>query len=107
MFRQSSIQVNVGEGGGRARAEEASFRTNPPFSPTPTARLFDRKQQLEWFGSTTISYFAAHEPQTGVMPMGKKRDWNKEQPHHVDTGEFVKKDWAEKHPGKVEWVKNK
>jgi hypothetical protein len=38
---------------------------------------------------------------------GKKHDWNKEQPHHVDNGRIVKKDWAEKHPGKVEWVKNK
>lgn len=41
------------------------------------------------------------------MQMTKKHDWNKEQPHHVDTGRIVKRDWAEKHPGKVEWVKNK
>jgi hypothetical protein len=39
--------------------------------------------------------------------MSKKRDWNKEQPHHVDDGRIVKRDWAEKHPNKVEWVKNK
>jgi hypothetical protein len=39
--------------------------------------------------------------------MSKKYDWNKEQPHHVKTGNFVKEDWAEKHPDKVEWVKNK
>jgi hypothetical protein len=44
---------------------------------------------------------------TGVRPKSKKHDWNKEQPHHVDTGRIVKKDWAEKHPNKVEWVKNK
>jgi hypothetical protein len=37
----------------------------------------------------------------------KKQDWSKEQPHHVDTGRFVTKDYARKHPGKVEWVKNK
>ncbi len=37
----------------------------------------------------------------------KKHDWNKAQPHHVDTGRFTKKDYAEKHPNKVEWVKEK
>lgn len=36
-----------------------------------------------------------------------KHDWNKEKPHHVDTGKITPKDWAEKHPGKVEWVKDK
>ena len=37
----------------------------------------------------------------------KKHDWNKEQPHDVKTGRIVKRDWAEKHPDKVEWVKEK
>ena len=26
---------------------------------------------------------------------------------HVDTGRIVKREWAEKHPGKVEWVKGR
>lgn len=37
---------------------------------------------------------------------GKKRqrDWNKVQPHHVDTGEITTRKFAEAHPEKVEWV---
>ncbi len=37
----------------------------------------------------------------------KKHDWTKEQPHHVVTGEITSKDFAKKHPEKVEWVKVK
>jgi hypothetical protein len=37
----------------------------------------------------------------------KKHDWNKEKPHHVDDGKITRKDYAEKNPGKVEWVKDK
>jgi hypothetical protein len=39
--------------------------------------------------------------------MTKNRDWNKEQPHHVDTGRITTEKYADKNPGKVEWVKNK
>jgi hypothetical protein len=39
--------------------------------------------------------------------MGRKHDWNKEQPHHVVNGKIVKRKYAEDHPEKVEWVKNK
>lgn len=39
--------------------------------------------------------------------MTKKHDWNKEQPHHVVTGEITSRAFAEKHPAKVEWVKVK
>ncbi len=28
-------------------------------------------------------------------------------PHDVDTGKFVPFEWAQKHPDKVEWVKEK
>lgn len=38
---------------------------------------------------------------------GKKHDWNKEKPHHVDNGRIVSRKYAEKYPGKVEWVKDK
>lgn len=38
---------------------------------------------------------------------GKSHDWNKEKPHDVDTGRITPKEWAEKHPDKVEWVKDK
>lgn len=42
------------------------------------------------------------------MTKGKAdHDWSKEQPHHVDTGRIVTEDWANKHPSKVEWVKEK
>lgn len=37
----------------------------------------------------------------------KKHDWNKEQPHHVDTGRITKEKYARDHPNKVEWVKEK
>ena len=33
------------------------------------------------------------------------RDWTKAQPHHADTGKITTRDYADKHPGKVEWVK--
>ena len=36
-----------------------------------------------------------------------KRDWAKVQPHHVDSGLIVKREYAEKHPEKVEWVRGK
>ena len=39
--------------------------------------------------------------------MSKKHDWNKEQPHHVDSGEFVKKDSAESIPAKLSGSKRK
>ncbi len=35
----------------------------------------------------------------------KKHDWNKEQPHHADTGRITTEDYARKNPGKVVWVK--
>ncbi len=37
----------------------------------------------------------------------KKHDWNKEQPHHVDTGRIVREEWARNHPDKTAWVKEK
>lgn len=37
----------------------------------------------------------------------KKHDWAKEQPHHVETGKITTKKYAEEHPNKVEWVKEK
>jgi hypothetical protein len=37
----------------------------------------------------------------------RRHDWNKEQPHHVDTGRITKEDYARSHPNKVEWVKEK
>ena len=37
----------------------------------------------------------------------RNHDWNKEQPHHVDTGEITTRKYAEDHSGKVEWVKEK
>lgn len=39
--------------------------------------------------------------------MAKKHDWSKAQPHHVVTGKITTLAFAEKHPAKVEWVKNK
>jgi hypothetical protein len=46
--------------------------------------------------------------QEGKMAKDTRRhDWNKEQPHHVDTGRITKEDYARNHPNKVEWVKNK
>jgi len=39
--------------------------------------------------------------------MAKGHDWNKEQPHHVDTGRITTEKYADKNPGKVEWVKKK
>ena len=43
----------------------------------------------------------------GEATMGKKHDWNKEQPHHAKTGKITKRKYAEEHPDKVEWVKEK
>lgn len=37
----------------------------------------------------------------------KKEDWKKTQPHQVDTGRITTKKYADKNPGKVEWVKAK
>lgn len=34
-------------------------------------------------------------------------DWSKAQPHLADTGRFPTKNYANKHPEKVEWVKVK
>jgi hypothetical protein len=39
--------------------------------------------------------------------MTKKQDWTKAQPHHVDTGKITTRKYADSHPGKVEWVKEK
>lgn len=36
-----------------------------------------------------------------------KHNWAKEKPHHVKTGEITTRDYANKHPDKVEWVKDK
>jgi hypothetical protein len=41
------------------------------------------------------------------LRMATKHDWNKAKPHDVDTGRIRPKDWAEKHPDRVEWVKDK
>jgi hypothetical protein len=43
----------------------------------------------------------------GRKAMAKKHDWNKALPHHVVTGKITTRAFAEKHPAKVEWVKNK
>ncbi len=37
----------------------------------------------------------------------KGHNWAKEKPHHVDTGKITTKKYANSHPGKVEWVKDK
>lgn len=37
----------------------------------------------------------------------KKHNWNREQPHHVETGRITPEKYAVKHPEKVEWVKEK
>ena len=37
----------------------------------------------------------------------RHHDWTKEQPHHATTGKFTTRAFAEKHPEKVEWVRNK
>ena len=37
----------------------------------------------------------------------KPHDWNKEQPHHADTGRITKEDYARRYPDKVVWVKEK
>jgi len=37
----------------------------------------------------------------------KNHNWNKEKPHDVVTGKITPKDYAVKHPEKVEWVKDK
>ena len=34
----------------------------------------------------------------------KHHNWAKYQPHQVDTGKITKREYAEKHPNKVEWV---
>ncbi len=44
---------------------------------------------------------------SNVEGMAKKHDWNTEKPHHVDTGEITTRKYADEHPGKVEWVKDK
>ncbi len=36
-----------------------------------------------------------------------KHNWNKAQPHHVDTGRITTEKYANAHPGKVEWVAGK
>ena len=35
----------------------------------------------------------------------KPHDWNKEQPHHANTGRITKEDYARRYPDKVVWVK--
>jgi len=35
------------------------------------------------------------------------RDWSKVQPHQVNTGKITTRNYANKNPGKVEWVKSK
>lgn len=37
----------------------------------------------------------------------RTHNWSKEKPHHVVTGRITTKKFAEKHPNKVEWVKDK
>lgn len=37
----------------------------------------------------------------------RKRDWRKAQPHSARSGKLVKRSYAEKHPGRVVWVKAK
>jgi hypothetical protein len=37
----------------------------------------------------------------------KPHDWNKEQPHHADTGRITREDYARRYPDKVVWVKEK
>ncbi len=37
----------------------------------------------------------------------RKHDWNKEQPHHAETGKITTEKYAREHPDKVEWVKDK
>ena len=37
----------------------------------------------------------------------RPHNWNREQPHHVDTGRITTEDYARRNPGKVEWVKEK
>ncbi len=37
----------------------------------------------------------------------KNHDWSKEQPHHAKTGEITTRKYADDHPDKVEWVKEK
>ena len=37
----------------------------------------------------------------------KKHNWNNEQPHHAETGKITTRKFAENHPEKVEWVKEK
>lgn len=37
----------------------------------------------------------------------KQHDWNKEQPHHVDSGKITREAFARNNPNKVEWVKVK
>lgn len=41
--------------------------------------------------------------------MADKRhhDWSKVQPHRADNGRFPTRKYAEEHPEKVEWVKEK
>ena len=41
------------------------------------------------------------------MKNRREHDWSKEQPHHVVTGRITTEDYADKHPEKVEWVKEK
>lgn len=37
----------------------------------------------------------------------KPHDWNKEQPHHADTGRITSERYARNNPEKVTWVKEK
>lgn len=41
------------------------------------------------------------------MASNKKHNWAKEKPHHVSNGKITTRKYAEKHPNKVEWVKDK
>jgi hypothetical protein len=41
------------------------------------------------------------------MSKDKKHDWAKEKPHDAKTGEITTRRYAENHPNKVEWVKDK
>ena len=37
----------------------------------------------------------------------RPHDWNKEQPHHVETGKITTEKYTRERPEKVEWVKEK
>jgi len=50
------------------------------------------------------------QPEVFVMSTKKDdrpHDWNKEQPHHVETGKITTEKYTRERPEKVEWVKEK